>query len=89
MRVPALIVSPLAKRGYVDHRLCSTDCYLRVIEDVFLGGERMSYAGRPDPRPDYRDQQSAYGNLLDDFNLAGPARQPLRLRPHPMSLLHR
>jgi phospholipase C len=89
MRVPALIVSPLAKRGYVDHQLCSTDCYLKLIEDVFLGGERMSQAGRPDPRPDYRDQSSAYGDLLNDFDLAAPPRKPLVLRAHPMSLLRR
>jgi phospholipase C len=89
MRVPALIISPLAKRGYIDHQLCSTDCYLKLIEDVFLGSERMSQAGRPDPRPDYRDQESAYGSLLNDFNIAAPPRKPLILRPHPMTLLHR
>jgi phospholipase C len=87
MRVPALIVSPLAKRGYIDHQLCSTDCYLSLIENVFLNGERMSRAGRPDPRPDYRDAQTAYGNLLNDFELTAKPRKPLVLRTHPMTLL--
>ena len=47
IRTPALIISPWSKTNYVDHQLCSTDCYLKFIEDTFLGGERMSQAGRP------------------------------------------
>src|SRR5580704_7220201 len=66
MRVPAMLISPYAKENYIDHRPCSTDCYIKFIEDVFLGGERMKAAGRPDPRPDYRDQVAGYGNLVDD-----------------------
>ena len=88
MRVPAMIVSPYAKTGYIDRQLCSTDCYLDFIEDTLLGGERIRDAGRPDPRPLYRDEQtSIYGNLNDDFNFNQAPRPPLILRPHPMSLL--
>jgi phospholipase C len=87
IRVPAWIVSPYAKSGYIDHQVCSTDCYLKLIEDVFLGGERMSQAGRPDPRPDYRDVQPAYGDLANDFNFAQAPRPPLVLPLDPMSLL--
>jgi phospholipase C len=89
MRVSSLIVSPLAKRGVIDHRLCSTDCYLTLIENTFLNGERISQAGRPDPRAVYRDQQTAYGDLRDDFDLAAKPRRPMVLRAHPMTLLHR
>jgi phospholipase C len=87
IRVPSILISPYALRGVVDHQVCSTDCYLKFIEDVFLNGERMSQSGRPDPRPDYRDEQPAYGDLQNDFNFNQPPRQPLLLSTHPMSLL--
>ncbi len=87
MRVPAWIVSPYARPGYVDHQACSTDCYLAFIEDVFLGGERIRNAGRPDPRPDYRDERRVYGDLANDFNFGQAPRAPLILSVHPMTLL--
>jgi phospholipase C len=87
MRVPAWMVSPFARRGYIDHRICSSDCYLKLIEDVFMHGERMSQSGRADPRPDYRDAQSVYGDLRDDFDFTQPPRPPLILSTHPMTLL--
>ena len=87
IRVPAFMVSPYAIPGYIDHQVCSTDCYLKLIEDTFLNGERMDQSGRPDPRPDYRDSQPAYGSLLNDFNFNQAPRRPLILSTHPMSLL--
>ena len=33
LRVPALVISPYAKRGYVDHQTLSFDAYLKIIED--------------------------------------------------------
>ncbi len=87
IRLPALLISPYAKAGYIDHRVCSSDCFLTLIEDTFLGGERMSQAGRPDPRPDYRDQEPQYADLAGDFDFKQTARPPLVLRPAPMSLL--
>ena len=88
LRVPALIISPYAKKGLVDHQVCSTDCYLKFIEDAFLDGERMSQAGRPDPRPDYRDAQPAYGDLSDDFDFIQPPQAAAILSTHPMTMLH-
>src|SRR6476659_9764103 len=32
-RVPGLVISPFARRGYIDHQVLSTDSYLRFIED--------------------------------------------------------
>jgi phospholipase C len=87
MRVPAIIISPLAKNGYIDHSLCSTDCFLRLIENTFLNGNGIATYGRSDPRPDYRDTQSAYGDLRNDFNLTAPPRKPMLLKVHPMTLL--
>ena len=43
LRVPALVISPYAKRGYIDHQTLSFDAYLRFVEDDFLGGS----ASRP------------------------------------------
>ncbi|MGA2037271.1 MAG: alkaline phosphatase family protein, partial [Acidimicrobiales bacterium] len=33
LRVPALVISPYAKRGYIDHQVLSSDAYLKFIED--------------------------------------------------------
>ena len=87
LRVPAWMISPYAKQGYIDHQVCSTDCNLTFIEQTFLNGESMSQAGRPDPRPDYRDAQAAYGDLANDFDFSQAPRRPLVLSTHPLTLL--
>ena len=53
LRVPALVISPYARRGFVDHQTLSFDAYVKFIEDDFLGGQRLDPKtdGRPDPRP--------------------------------------
>src|SRR5205823_4919052 len=38
LRVPAMVISPFARAGYVDHHTLSFDAYLTFIEDDFLGG---------------------------------------------------
>ena len=85
LRVPALVISPYAKRGYVDHQTLSFDAYLRFIEDDFLGGARLDPAtdGRPDPRPTVRETVPQLGNLVADFDFAHPHEAPLLLAPHP------
>ena len=72
MRVPALVISPYAKRGYIDHQVLSFDAYLKFIEDDFLHGRRLDPKtdGRPDPRPDVRENAKILGNLAKDFNFA-------------------
>jgi phospholipase C len=49
-----MVISPYAKRGFIDHQTLSFDVYLKVIEDDFLHGQRIDPKtdGRPDPRPD-------------------------------------
>ena len=61
IRVPALVISPYAKHGYIDHQTLSFDAYAKFIEDDFLGGARLDPAtdGRPDPRPDVRESLTA------------------------------
>ncbi len=84
LRVPALVISPYAKRGYIDHQTLSFDAYLKFIEDDFLAGQRLDPAtdGRPDPRPGVRENEAVLGNLLADFNFQQQPRPPLILPVH-------
>ena len=85
LRVPALVISPYARRGYVDHHVLSQDAYLKFIEDDFLRGQRLNPRtdGRPDPRPDVRESARILGNLANDFNFHQKPRPPLILPLHP------
>jgi Phosphoesterase family len=84
-RVPAIIISPYAKRGYIDHQVLSSDAYLKFIEDDFLGGARLNPRtdGRPDPRPDVREDEPILGNLYWDFNFSQRPRPPFLLPTNP------
>ncbi len=87
IRVPGLVISPYAKRGYIDHQQLSHDAYLKFIEDDFLGGQRLNPAtdGRADKRPDVREEASGLGSLTEDFNFNQTPRAPTLLAPHPPS----
>jgi phospholipase C len=80
-----MVISPYAKRGYIDHQTLSFDAYAKFIEDDFLGGVRLDPRtdGRPDPRPDVREDAPQLGNLVRDFNFHQTPRPPviLPLRP--------
>jgi phospholipase C len=86
LRVPGLVISPYAKKGYIDHQTLSFDAYLKFIEDDFLGGQRLNPKtdGRPDPRPTVRENAPQLGNLIYDFNFNQSPRAPvlLPLNPH-------
>ena len=79
LRVPALVISPYAKQGYIDHQTLSFDAYVKFIEDDFLGGQRLDPKtdGRPDPRPDVREDAPELGDLQNDFDFN---QSPLRAR---------
>jgi phospholipase C len=85
LRVPGLVISPYARRGYVDHQVLTFDAYAKFIEDRFLGGQRLDPAddGRPDPRPDVREDFPELGDLLADFDFSRPPRPALLLPVHP------
>jgi phospholipase C len=85
LRVPGIVISPYAKKGYIDHQTLSFDAYLKFIEDDFLGGQRLdpNNDGRPDPRPDVRENVSILGNLTADFDFSQSPRPPLVLSLHP------
>jgi phospholipase C len=83
LRVPGLVISPYARKGFIDHQTLSFDAYAKFIEDDFLGGQRLDPKtdGRPDPRPNVREKAKILGNLAKDFNFAQKPRRPLVLRP--------
>ncbi|MDQ2909404.1 MAG: phospholipase [Actinomycetota bacterium] len=85
LRVPALVISPYARRGLVDHQLLSFDAYAKFIEDDFLGSARLDPKkdGRPDPRPTVRESLPQLGNLVRDFNFKQKPRPPLLLPLYP------
>jgi phospholipase C len=85
LRVPGIVISPYARRGYVDHQPLSFDAYNRFIEDDFLGGARLDPRtdGRWDPRPDARDASPHLGDLRRDFDFSQRPRRALLLPVHP------
>jgi len=85
LRVPGLVISPYAKKGYIDPQTLSSDAYLKFIEDDFLGGARLNPQtdGRPDRRPDVRETLPILGNIAQDFNFNQPPRPPLLLPTNP------
>lgn len=89
IRVPGLVISPYAKQGYIDHQTLSPDAYLKFIEDVFLHGQRLDPAtdGRPDSRPDVRENSPKLGNLMEDFDFSQSPRPPLVLPVQPKTTL--
>jgi phospholipase C len=89
IREPALVISPYAKKGFIDHQVLTTDAYLKFIEDDFLGGARLNPAtdGRRDPRPTVRENASILGNLINDFDFTQTPRPPMTLRPCPPTTL--
>jgi phospholipase C len=85
LRVPGIVISPYARRGYIDHQTLSHDAYIKFIEDDFLGGARIDPKtdGRPDSRPDVRENDPRLGNLISDFDFSQQPRAPLVLDPNP------
>jgi phospholipase C len=89
-RVPAMVISPNARRGFIDHQTLSFDAYLKFIEDDFLGGQRLNPGtdGRPDRRPDVRENAKILGNLVKDFDFNQKPRPPMVLLTRPKTDLH-
>jgi phospholipase C len=84
-RVPGLVISPYAKKSYIDHQTLSFDAYAKFIEDDFLGGQRLNPKndGRKDPRPDVRENKNILGNLKKDFNFNQSPRKKVILPVKP------
>ena len=83
LRVPGIVISPYARRGFIDHQTLSHDAYVKFIEDDFLGGERIDPKtdGRPDRRPTVRENVPILGDLRARLRLhaeTARARDPPR-----------
>ena len=66
--MPLILYGPMVKAGTIDHQLLSSDAYLKFIEDRFMGGERIdSNDGRPDSRPDVRENTPGLGDIANDL----------------------
>jgi hypothetical protein len=79
-----MVISPYARRSYIDHQTLSFDAYAKFIEDDFIGGQRLDPAtdGRRDSRPGVRESARALGNIVRDFDFNQKPRRPLILNPH-------
>ena len=87
LRVPALVISPYAKKGFIDHQILTFDAYLKFIEDNFLGGERIDPTTdqRPDLRPTVRENVALLGDLRSDFDFAQSPRPGIILPLYPLN----
>lgn len=85
LRVPSLLISPYAKKGFIDHQTLSFDAYLKFIEDIFLEGQRIDPKtnGRPDSRPCVRENHPQLGDLLNDLDFSRSPLPPLILPVDP------
>jgi phospholipase C len=85
LRVPGLVISPYARKGFIDHQTLSFDAYVKFIEDDFLNGQRLDPRtdGRPDPRPDVREDSPILGDLTADFDFNQAPRPPMILPVNP------
>ena len=70
-RIPLLVISPWAKENYVSGALSDQTSVLRLIEDNWLGGQRIS---------DLSFDRIA-GSLLDMFDFDAPRIRRLILDP--------
>jgi phospholipase C len=85
IRVPGIMISPWARAGIIDSQTLSFDAYLKLIEDLFLGGQRLDpdTMSRPDSRPTVREEVRILGNLLREFDFRQDPLAPLVLPPRP------
>jgi len=81
LRVPGLVISAYARKGYIDHQILSHDAYVKFIEDDFLNGDRLDPKtdGRPDPRASVAEAAAQLGDLREDFDFTQPPSPPMVL----------
>jgi phospholipase C len=85
IRVPGLLISAWARGDTIDHQTLSFDAYLKLIEDLYLSGQRLNPRtdGRPDSRPTVRENAKILGDLKSEFDFAQQPIAPLVLPLHP------
>jgi phospholipase C len=70
IRVPALVISPYAKQGYIDHKIYSFESWLKVVEERF-GVSSMTA----------RDRNAL--DMIDSFDFSQQPRAPVILSTAP------
>jgi phospholipase C len=70
IRVPGLLISPYAKKGFVDRQTLSFDAYAKFIEDLFCNGTRVPTETSGGSRPQQRENEPKLGNLLYEFDFS-------------------
>jgi phospholipase C len=85
IRVPGLVISPWVQPGLIDHQVLSFDAYLKLIEDRFLGGQRLDPRtdGWPDSRPTVREDAARLGDLAREFDFSQEPIPPMILELWP------
>jgi hypothetical protein len=73
-----MVISPYARRAFIDHQTLSHDAYVKFIEDDFLEGDRIDPKTdrRPDLRPTVRENVPILGDLRKDFDFRQVPRAP-------------
>ena len=89
VRVPALVISPYAKKLFVDHQTLSFDVPGKFTSRAFVGSQHPDPAtdGRWDPRPTVRENVSILGDLAKDFDFTQAPRPPWVRPVHPATTL--
>lgn len=94
LRVPGLLISAWARKGYIDHHVLSFDSYATFIENLFMERARLDPAklGQPDNRPTIRDELTTVkfmdgtrrriGSLWAEFDFKQTPLPPLILSAH-------
>jgi hypothetical protein len=61
----------------------------KALSGAFLNSQRIDPRsdGRPDPRPNVREDAGTLGNLVSGFDFKQAPRPPVALRVHPVTTL--
>jgi phospholipase C len=70
LRVPGLIISPYAKRGFIDHKPSSTGSWLRIVEERYH-------------LPSLTARDSKAYDMIDAFDFSQSPRPPVLLQATP------
>jgi phospholipase C len=73
-RLPLLVISPFARKNYVDHTLTDQTSITRFIEDNWLGGERIQPGGSFDTIAGSIENMLQCPDAAHEFPRCGDAR---------------
>jgi phospholipase C len=83
-RLPFMVISPFAKRNFIDHTVTDQTSIIKFIEDTWLGGQRIGN-GSFDERAhsirnmlDFDDRDDHHGHRNDKLFLSETTGEPIR-----------